>query len=209
MRKTCPVSILAVIALVAASYDAPVAAQTVLQEWANVKTPPAPATKPVSLNPKTTALLMLDFMEQNCGKRPQCIATEPKVKTLLSEARTKGAAVVYSFIANTTAADVRKELAPLPNEPSVVSGVDKFFRTDLEKILKERQIETVIVVGTAAHGAVLYTASAAALRGMNVIVPIDGVSADPFPEQYTAWHLANAPIISQKVTLTTIDDIKF
>jgi nicotinamidase-related amidase len=35
----------------------------------------------------------------------------------------------------------------------------------------------VIAVGTAANGAVLYTASAAAFRGMNVIVPVDGISS--------------------------------
>jgi nicotinamidase-related amidase len=185
-------------------------AQSVVEEWAKVQTPPAPALKPVTVTAKTTALLMLDFMEQNCGKRPRCIATEPRVKTLLDEARNKGAPVAYSIIANTTTADVRKSLAPKSDEPWVRSGVDKFFNTDLEKILKDRGVDTVIVVGTAANGAVLYTASAAALRGMNVIVPVDGMSsADVFSEQYTAWHLANAPVISARVTLTKIEMLKF
>jgi nicotinamidase-related amidase len=186
-------------------------AQTsVIDDWANIKTPPAPALKPVTADPKTTALLMLDFMNQNCGKRPRCVASEPAVKKLLMEARAKGAPVAYSIIANTTLADILNGLAPAEGEPSVQSGVDKFFRTDLEKILKEKGIQTVIVVGTAANGAVLYTASAAALRGMNVIVPVDGMSsADMFSEQYTAWHLANAPVISPRVTLTKLDMIKF
>ena len=48
----------------------------------------------------------------------------------------------------------------------------------------------MIVVGTAANGAVLYTASGAALRGMNVIVPVDGMSAvDPYAEYYTVVHI--------------------
>ena len=56
----------------------------------------------------------------------------------------------------------------------------------------------------------LYTASGAAMRGMKVIVPVDGVSADnTYAEQYTAWHLANAPLVGAAVTLTTIDDIRF
>ena len=55
--------------------------------------------------------------------------------------------------------------------------VDKFLGTDLEKILKDKGIATVIIVGTAAHGAVLYTGSGAAMRGMNVIVPVDGMSS--------------------------------
>jgi nicotinamidase-related amidase len=187
------------------------AAQTsVIDDWANVKAPPAPALKPVTADPKTTALLMLDFMNQNCGKRPRCVSSEPAVKKLLMEARAKGAPVAYSIIANTTPADILTGLAPAEGEPSVQSGVDKFFRTDLEKILKDKGVQTVIVVGTAANGAVLYTASAAALRGMNVIVPVDGMSsADVFSEQYTAWHLANAPVISPRVTLTKLDMIKF
>ena len=71
-------------------------------------------------------------------------------------------------------------------------------------------IQTVIVVGTAAHGAVLYTASEAALRGFKVIVPVDGISADiPYAEQYVAWHMLNAPRIGAQSTLTKIDLIGF
>ena len=92
----------------------------------------------------------------------------------------------------------------------VASGPDKFFGTDLEKILKEKGVKTVIAVGTASHGAVLYTASGAALRGIQVIVPVDGVSAEnTYAEQYVAWHLLNAPRISTLVTLTKIDLIGY
>ncbi len=208
MRTTSSTSLI-VVSLVIALIGTPAISQTVVEEWSSIKTPPAPATKPVSVNVKTAALLMLDFMEQNCGKRARCIATEPKVKALLTEARAKGMTVAYSLIANTTTADIRKELAPLPNEPWVRASVDKFFNTDLEKILKERGVDTVIIVGTAANGAVLNTATAAAVRGLNVIVPIDGMSGDPFAEQYTMWHLANAPGVSPRTALTKIDDIKF
>ena len=69
----------------------------------------------------------------------------------------------------------------------------------------------MIVTGTAAHGAVLYTGSAAALMGMNVIVPVDGMaSEDLFYEQATAWLLSKGTGgIGPKVTLTKIDMIKF
>ena len=36
-------------------------AQTIVDEWATVTAPPAPALKPVTIDPKTTALLMLDL----------------------------------------------------------------------------------------------------------------------------------------------------
>ncbi|MBI4274760.1 MAG: cysteine hydrolase [Rhizobiales bacterium] len=185
-------------------------AQSIVNEWASIKTPPAPVLKAVTADAKTTALLMLDFMNQNCGKRPRCVASIPAVKKLLAEARAKGVTVVYSLIANTTAADVIKDVAPAANEPSVLSGPNKFLRTDLEKILKDKGMQTVIVVGTASNGAVLNTASHAAFSGMNVIVPVDGMSAvDAYAEQYVAWHLVNAPGVSAKVTLTKIDMIKF
>ena len=69
--------------------------------------------------------------------------------------------VVYSIIANTTPADVVKDVAPLAGEPHVLSGPDKFLHADLEKILKDKNIKTVITVGTSSNGAVLYTASGA------------------------------------------------
>jgi nicotinamidase-related amidase len=57
---------------------------------------------------------------------------------------------------------------------------------------------------------VLHTGGAAALRGFNVVVPVDAMSSDEvFPELYTAWHLATAARISAKVTLTRLDMIAF
>jgi nicotinamidase-related amidase len=132
------------------------------------------------------------------------------VKKLLAEARAHKLTVVYSIIANTTTADVVKDVAPAAGEPSVQAGPDKFLRTDLEKILKDKGITTVITVGTAANGAVLYTASGAAMRGMNVVVPVDGMSSvDAYADFSTAAVLTAAPVVSAKVTLTKIDMVKF
>src|SRR5215813_8462220 len=142
---------------------APTHAANIVDEWVNVKAPKAPELKAVTVDPKTTALLMLDFMNQNCGQRPRCLDTIPAMKKLLAEARAHKVPVVYSIIANSTPADVIKDVAPLADEPHVLSGPDKFRNTDLEKILKDKGI----TVGTASNGAVLYTASGVAFRGMN------------------------------------------
>jgi nicotinamidase-related amidase len=153
---------------------------------------------------------MLDFMNQNCGQRPRCLATIPAMKKLLSDARAKGMPVIYTFFGKTTAADVIKDVAANPNEPSVTSFADKFLNTDLEKILKEKGIQTVIVAGTAANGAVLYTGSGAALRGFKVIVPVDGISSmDIYTEQFSVWQLANGPTFGANVTITKLGMIKF
>ena len=208
MKRNMIAALVAAVALAAGAASAQAA--NIIDEWASVKTPAAPALKPVTVDPKTTALLMLDFMNQNCGKRPRCLDTIPGMKKLLDAARAAKATVVYSIIANSTTADVIKDVAPLADEPHVLSGPDKFRNTDLEKILKDKGIATVIVAGTAANGAVLYTGSGAALRGMNVIVPVDGLSAvEAYAELSTVWTFTNAPSVSAKSTLTKVDMIKF
>jgi nicotinamidase-related amidase len=215
MRRVEGKSILALVVTlgvlaVGSGLTAAAAAQTIVDEWASVKTPPTPQLKPATLDPKNTALLMLDFMNSNCGKRPRCMASLPAVKKLLAEARSKGMMVVYATPPSGKVADTLQDVAPAGSEPIVSSGPDKFLNTDLEKILKNKGIQTVIAIGTAAHGAVLYTASGAALRGMKVIVPVDGMSAlNAYEEQYTAWHLANGPVLSRNVTLTKFDLVKF
>lgn len=187
-------------------------AGNIVEEWQSVKAPSPPELKAVSAEPGSSALLMLDFNRQTCNneRRPRCIDSLPKVKALLAEARKHGAAVVYSLSPGAAVADIAKEVAPEPGDPVVTSGPDKFLGTDLEEILKRKNIKSVIVVGTAAHGAVINTAGGAAFRGMKVIIPVDGLSAESlYAEQYTVWHLANAPRMSTQVTVTRTDMIRW
>lgn len=200
--------------LAAVSFGLPAAgaqAANIVDEWAEVKAPPAPALKPVTVDPKTTALLLLDLINPNCTNRPRCMASMPAMKKLLTEARAHGVMVVYSVAGKATAANILPDIAPAAGDPVVHSSVDKFYKTDLEKILKDRGIQTVIVNGTGAHGAALYTASAAAVRGFNVIAPVDGMTAENlYFEQISVWLLAHGTGgIEQKVTLTRSDMIKF
>ena len=134
-----------------------VSAQTIVDEWATIKAPPPPALKAVTIDPKVTGLLILDIIKQNCNaeRRPRCVASVPKIQSLLSQARAKGVPVIYSLGSTGTPADIWKEVTPREGEPVVQAASDKFFRTDLEKILKDKGIKTVIAVGTAAHGAIL------------------------------------------------------
>ena len=197
-------------AAVAALVPAFTSATTIVDEWSSVKAPAAPTLKPVTIDPKTTALLMLDFVPPTCGARPRCVASLPAMKKLLEQARASGMMVAHSVTATTKAEDILKEVAPHAGEPVVQSSIDKFRNTDLEKILKDKGIQTVIVTGTSSNGAVLNTATAAAIRGMKVILPVDGMSAsDPYAEQYVAWHMANAPGVSPNTTLTKTELLKF
>ncbi len=165
----------------------------------------------MTVDPKTTALLLLDFLPSfYCSDDPRCVATLPAMKKLLAEARAHGMLVVYSTAGKFTAADIAKDIAPTGKEPVVHSHADKFIHTDLEKILKDKGIQAVIVNGRAANRAVLYTSSGAALRGMKVIVPVDGLSEkDLYAEQLTVWQLAHGPGFGKQVTITKADMIKF
>jgi nicotinamidase-related amidase len=189
----------------------PVRAGDIIADWSIVKTPPAPELRTVTVDPRTTALLMLDFVNPNCTSRPRCMESMPAMKKLLAAARSKGMVVIHSFVRNTTVANVIPDVAPIDGEQTVTSGPDKFLYTDLEKILKTRGIQTVITVGTAAHGAVLYTASAAVLHGLKVIVPVDGMSSeDLYFEQISAWLLAKGTgNIGANVTMTRSNMITF
>jgi len=210
---------LAVAALAAALvYVAPVTAQTIVDQWSSVKIPPPPELKPVTLDPKTTAILVMDFVKQICNneRRPRCVASIPKIEKLIAAARAQGVMLISTTVPPVPIADTLPAVAPKGNDPVVVSFVDKFMLGDkdtgLEKMLKDKGITSIVAVGTAAHGAVLYTATAAASRGFNVIVPVDGMSGDGqvlYDEQAVAFILTHAPVVSSKLTLTSTDMIKF
>ncbi len=185
--------------------------KTIIDEWNNVQPPDPPEIKPVKVDTNSTALLVLDIEQRTCNpeRRPRCVASVPKIASLIDKARENGVPVVYSLTSKGTRETILKEVTPLEGEPVVQSSVDKFYGTELESILKDKGIKTVIIVGAAANGAVLGTAIGASMRKLNIIVPVDGMSDQPYSEQYVAWHLVNAPGTRNYTTLTTIDGIEF
>jgi nicotinamidase-related amidase len=194
-------------------------AETIIDEWSKVTVPAAPELKPVTVDARTTAFLVLDFNGAqdptkgpcNSNNKPRCLASLPKMQTALAEARKAGVYVVYSLGGSGTPADIATAIAPMAGDPVVKSGPNKFVGTELGKLLEAKGIKTVIVTGTASEGAVLNTAADAALaRGMNVILPVDGMSStEPYAEQYVAWHFTHAPGVSAKTTLTQLSQIKY
>jgi nicotinamidase-related amidase len=212
MKRPGIVSLVTLVAVAGCIGAAPVHAANVIDDWAKIEVPPPPELKSVTVDPQTTALLMLDFTHQICNEKnkPRCVASLPAMKKLLARARENRILVVYSTAGNMTPKDIWAEVAPMPGEPVVNSHANKFQNTDLEKILKDKGINTVIVTGVNANGAVLYTASEAALLDFKVIVPIDGASAEnEYIEQYVVYNFAHAPLVASMVTLTTSEMIKF
>jgi nicotinamidase-related amidase len=200
-----------ILALVGA---APANANDITQEWSSVKPPPVPELKPATIEPKTTALLVLDFMKGNCGTRPRCAATVPVANKLIAAARAHNMLLFYTVVGDNPKPDGMVDNIERPHDGEWVmrGGADKFIGSDLDERLKAHGIKTVIVIGTSAQGAVVGTSNGATQRGYKAVVPVDGMSAeDPYNEQYAAWHLYKggpAPLI-KNVTLTRSDMITF
>ncbi len=211
VRLSCAAVVLSLVILNAAS----VQAADIVAEWGTVKPPPAPELKPVTLDGKTTALLILDLQKPSCTmqRRVRCVDTIPKVKKLHDAARAAGATVIYSFAGAGDPHEIADPgFAPRDGEWMAQRGPDKFLGSDLEQRLKDKGIKTVIVTGSSAQGVVIGTGSGAAQRGYKVIVPVDGMSSDdPYSEQYAAWHMykGGPAIVIDQVTLTRSDMISF
>jgi nicotinamidase-related amidase len=199
-----------VMALLLSIGIAPAVAGTILDEWSSVQAPAPVAVESVTVDASDTALLVLDIEERTCNmkSRPRCVASAPRIGAFLARGRKAGMPVVHSLTSKGTPDTILPDALPLPGEPIVQSSVDKFFNTELGPILEKLGVSTVIVTGTTAEGAVLHTATGASMRGLSVIVPLDGMSAGTlYAEQYTAWHLVNAPGTRARTRLTTLDSI--
>ncbi len=191
-------------------YAAPASAQTIIDEWASVKAPPAPQLTSVTVDPKTTALLMVDFLKQNCGSNPRCVAILPKAQKFLAAARAKDMTIIYSIFPGPVIGDTLPEVAPKGTEPIVVSFFNKFLDPKLENILKDKGIKTLILMGAASDGAVLYTGTEAFFRHYQTIVAVDAIAGEtPYIDQFSVYQFTIAPVMAGHVILTRTDMIKF
>ena len=180
--------------------------------------PKIPDPVAVEVPVKGAALLVLDITSVICPPRPTCVASVPKIAALVKKARDAKVPVIYSQTA-TAGSTYIADIAPQPGDATVTGRADKFYGTNLEQILKDKAVETAVVVGSAANGAVLYTTFGLGLRGITVVVAQDGISGDPeFTETLTRWQLLNepgfanannTPLDKGHVTLSTTDKITF
>ncbi len=214
MRKTVIAALVGFLAAGAAQAD-----PSVIDLWGQVTPPPVPTLKAVTVDPATTALLVLDENGAqdpakgpcNSVNKPRCIAAIPVVQKLIADARANHVFVVYSITKSGTPADIATALAPQGGDPVVQSGADKFVGTKLADILSDHKIKTVIAIGTASEGAVLQTVSDAVLREkLKAVVAVDGMtSTNIYGEQAVVWTFLNAPGLAGNVTVTQTGMISY
>jgi nicotinamidase-related amidase len=154
----------------------------------------------VRVDPGRTALIIGD-MQNDFVKEggalvvPSARGTIPAIRNLLDLARGSRMRVVFVQDTHTDGDPeweiwgehcreeswgwkVVDELAPREDEATIRKPrYDAFYGTPLEHLLRLWGIDTLIVCGTVANICVHYTASSAAMRWFNVIVPGDCVSS--------------------------------
>lgn len=150
-----------------------------------------------------TAILVVDMLNDFVTGALQCdrgLAIVPKTAQLLQEARNNGVAVVFCndahlkdidqelklwgehAIAGTLGAAIIPELEQCDKDYVVPKRrYSGFFHTDLDLLLKELGIDTVVMTGLHTHMCVRHTSADAYCLGYNVVVASD--ATDSFTEE--------------------------
>jgi nicotinamidase-related amidase len=174
----------------------------------------APATGPVTVDPSTTALLVLDLSARCDSPQQVCSQLVPHVARFLDRARANNLFVVYTVSFNalgTPLGDVWQGFRARPDEPVIYpDAYDKFWDGELQALLEPRGIRTLIVTGSSTNVGVLYTVTGAARHyGYQIVMPVDGVNASgDYEQEYALYQMSVLPVGNQ-FTFTTLDQISF
>ena len=181
--------------------------------------PATPDPARVTLDPKTTALIVLDYVEDICNNQVSCKTKMlPAMTPFMERVRKAGLTVAYGTRAPNQTKWL-KEVAPVPGDIRITNTAqDRFYNTDLDKELKAKGIKTLIMVGWKISGSVTYTSVGAMAHDYTVVIPIDTTSAGSDYETTIGFYnvlnsgnanLLNQPLKPNAVTLTRTDMITF
>ena len=204
------------VALIAGAADGREAGNGKMQ---TVSMPATPDPARVMLDPKTTALVVLDYVEDICNNQPSCKSKMlPAVTPFMQKVRQAGMTVAYGTRAQNMTKWL-KEVAPAANDIKVINTAqDRFYGTNLDQQLKAKGIKTLILVGWKISGSVQYTSVGAMAHDYTVVIPVDTTSAGSDYETTIGFYnvlnsgtanLANQPLKDKAVTLTRTDLIAF
>jgi len=181
--------------------------------------PAIPDPARVTLDPKTTALMVLDYVEPICKAQPSCKDKMlPAMTPFMERVRKAGLTVAYGTREQNMSKWL-KDVAPSPSDIKVINTAqDRFYNTDLDKALKAKGIKTLIMVGWKVSGSVTYTSVGAMAHDYTVVIPVDTTSAGSDYETTIGFYnvlnsgnanLANEPLKPKATTLSRTDMITF
>jgi nicotinamidase-related amidase len=194
-------------------------AQSASKPMMTVQMPATPEPARVTVKPATTALLVLDYVEEICGTQPKCKSQMlPAMTPFMERVRKAGLTVAYG----TRQQNMTKwlpEVAPAAGDIKIVNTAqDRFYNTDLDKELKAKGITTIVMVGWKISGSVTFTSVGAMVRGYTVVIPMDTTAASSDYETTIGFYqvlnsgnanLANQPLKARSATLSRTDLITF
>jgi nicotinamidase-related amidase len=173
----------------------------------NVSVPDYKVFSKVSLAASKTAVLISDMLIDFVSPKGKLFVKDARktirpIRNLLLRARKAGATIIYiqdwhrpddpefsiwgpHAVQETKGTEMIPELAPLSKDYIVRKRTyDPFYATDLDLLLRQKGIRHLVITGTVANICVLHAAGSADLRGYDIVVPIDTISAlNPFDFQ--------------------------
>jgi isochorismatase family protein len=194
-------------------------AQSTSKPLLTLQMPALPDPARLTLNPATTALVMLDYVDPTCTRQPRCKGEMlPAVTPFLARARKAGVVVAYG----TREQNMSKWLpgtAPAQSDIKIMNiAQDRFYNTDLDKALKMKGVATIIIAGWKVSGSVAYTSVGATVRGYTTVIPVDTTAAETDYETTIGFYqilnqnppnFGNEPLKSRSATLSRTDMITF
>lgn len=175
--------------------------------------------RPSQLNPRRTALVLVDFQNEFVTGGLKLPAAAPAIAhaaELARWARQTGILVVLVqnvierpgtplFVAGAKNTELVPQLTPQPSDLLLKKNMaGAFSHTDFDQTLRARGIDTLIVGGLMTHLAVLVTVIDASVLGYKVLVAADSTATRPLPA--TAGEPAiDAPTL-HRASLATMSD---
>jgi len=183
----------------------------------------------VRADPRETALVIIDVQNDFINPSGKLYAKGsekiiPPIKKLLSKARDAGATILFTqdwhirddpefkiwgehTVAGTWGAEIIGELKPEETDITIRKpSYDAFYSTPLDHVLKSREIKKLILTGLLGNICVLCTAVGAAVRGYELIIPVDAVFSLTDFDHIASLRFMNSVL---KAALTSSDLLSF
>jgi nicotinamidase-related amidase len=179
--------------------------------------PRLPVPQPVTVDPSTTALVVLDMSTRCNDPGNICHELAPVLGAFLPRARASGILIVYTVSASAQGTPLGEVWPGFERRPEEIvvypDGFDKFHGPELREVLEARGIHRVIITGASANQAVLYSVSGAARNWhYDIVLPLDGTMAESTYEYEYTMHQLNRIQGSGGISpfaFTTLDQLEF